>query len=212
MGQAQAVPIPGLFNTGVDDAGVPLVFGDVDPHYTIVLPGVADAFVIDETAGSPPFPPVAPMWVPSSTTSKWISHSVPPLDGGGITYSYSLTFDLTGLDEDTAFIAGSWAVDDLAPFGIWGIFLNGVGTGFLNGGPSALTPFLIPAGSPLFDPGPNELEFVLTTAGPGFEGLRVEGITGEAAPLVAPIPEPATVLLLASGLAGLSVSRMRRRW
>jgi hypothetical protein len=33
---AHAEPIPGLFNTGVNDAGTPLAGGSVDPHYSLI--------------------------------------------------------------------------------------------------------------------------------------------------------------------------------
>src|SRR5262249_16915229 len=67
------VRISGLFNTGVDDAGVALADGAVDPHYLLIvnpdIPGSTDAVVHDSTI----FPIVNGPWVANNAQGKWIS-------------------------------------------------------------------------------------------------------------------------------------------
>ena len=36
VADVKAIPIPGLFNTGVDGAGADLPAGSVDPHYALI--------------------------------------------------------------------------------------------------------------------------------------------------------------------------------
>src|SRR5262249_55003150 len=66
-GTAEAVPIPGLFNTGVDDSNLLLVDGAIDSHYTLVSsPGGArgpNAFVVA--------PPRA-TYIANGPDSKWL--------------------------------------------------------------------------------------------------------------------------------------------
>ena len=37
LAQLHAAPIPGLFNTGLDNTGAPLADNRVDPHYQIIV-------------------------------------------------------------------------------------------------------------------------------------------------------------------------------
>src|SRR5687768_11366988 len=55
-------PIPGLFNTGVDNSGAVLAGGAVDPHYSLTG---GTAFVAD--------PAGTGFWAPNTLTSKWIA-------------------------------------------------------------------------------------------------------------------------------------------
>ena len=67
---AHAVPIPGLFNTGVDNSNTPLAGGSVDPHYALIA------------SADPAFPGPAAIiasvipaayWISNNATSKWIA-------------------------------------------------------------------------------------------------------------------------------------------
>lgn len=205
--QAEALPIPGLFNTGVDSTGTVLPAGTTDPHYTLIasddpaFPGPA-AKVTD-------FPPLPAGWISNSSTSQWISpnpvqfldSNAPSGDAAG-TYIYDLPFDLTGLNSKMASISGSWAVDDIGL-----IFLNGMyvlGTTNLSGS-SVLTSFSIPS-TANFVSGMNHLDFVVVNSAAGSTGLRVEGLSGNAPG----IPEPASIVLAGIGFVGLVALRLRR--
>jgi hypothetical protein len=113
----QLVQISGLYNTGVDDAGNLLPLGSADSHYMI---GTATSFVAN---------PIPGVWVANNLTSQWVSPSVnqdqfnlPGGDPEGY-YTYSLRFDLSGLDASTASISGKLAADDQVQ-----VSLNGVPT------------------------------------------------------------------------------------
>lgn len=203
--QAEAVPIPGLFNTGVDSTGAVLAPGTTDPHYSLIASD-------DHSFPGPAAPvtdlPLPASWIANSSTSQWISpNPVQSLDTGAPsdtagTFIYDLPFDLTGLNPKMASIAGFWAVDDIGL-----IFLNGVyvaGTTNLSGS-GVLTGFSVPIGSN-FTSGVNHLDFVVVNSAAGSTGLRVEGLSGNSPP----IPEPATIVLAGVGFVGLVALRLRR--
>ena len=190
---AIAVPIPGLFNTGISN-GTTLVNGDVDPHYTIVsssLPYGPQAYVVDEAIG---FPIVPGVWSLSTSTSKWITPKITSLatrTDAGI-FTYRLTFDLTGLNLSSAAITGQWYTDNDGQ-----MLLNGSSTGFTTpeGGFSNASPFTVTSG---FVSGINYLDFVVTNSAFGPTGLRVElGGTADV------VPEPSTLFLTGLGLLSL---------
>ncbi|MDG2123008.1 MAG: immunoglobulin domain-containing protein [Verrucomicrobiales bacterium] len=172
-----AKPIPGLFNTGVDDSGTVLFDFDLDSHYSI--------FVNPDSEFSEPivhdtliWPIVEGPWVAANTESAWIAPRGDTSGAAGGNYTYRLTFDLTDVDPSTAFITGQSASDNAGS-----ISLNGTATGATTGGLNALAPFTISAsaGAP-FIQGTNTLDFLVNNAGSGPTALRVEGINGGANP------------------------------
>ena len=179
--------IPGLYNTGVDDFGVPLAPGAVDPHYTLTIsadpgyPFPGPAYVVDPLPGD---------WLPNTASSQWINPSGEPITHFTGVYEYALEFDLTGLDPSSAFISGTWALDD----GLGGalILINGApvpASGHAYPGWLALESFSISSG---FVPGINTLTFS-TTNEPSVwfkpTCLHVSSLVGVAAP----IPQPAAI-------------------
>ena len=171
-------PIPGLYNTGVDNAGRPLQDDNVDPHYRLTFGG-STAYVATDVGGFP-----IPPWLGSNSMSAWISPATDTIglsDGvGTYNYRYETTFDLTGFFAASARIAGRWATDN----GGVDILINGVSTGQSNTNQFASwTPFTITSG---FVAGTNRLTFVVNNGGtggvPGTDptGLRVE-LWGEGA-------------------------------
>jgi hypothetical protein len=200
-----------IYGTGVGANGALLPAGSVDPHYTITssadpsFPGPA-AMVTDSNG----FP--FPIWMPNGPNSQWIAPR-PDVGNGNApgNYVYTTTFDLTGFDLSTVVLTGQWSTDNSG----LSIVINGVELPFTTPEQAFFGwyGFTISCG---FVAGVNTLQFVVNNAGcPNCSvnptGLRVEiSGTGELlannAPLQA-VPEPATVLLVGSGLAGLWIRR-----
>ena len=201
------VEIPGLYNTGVDDSGVPLPnnAASIDPHYQITgNPNATgpDAHVEDESVF-----PIAGPWVNNSATSKWIAPEFNTVNSAAGDYTYLLEFDLSGLDPTTAEISGLWATDNAGG----DILLNGNIVASGNNQFGELVEFAIPVGSPFID-GINTLEFTLNNSAVGYTGLRVEDLSGTAA--LAAVPEPASIAiwtLMCVGLAGFGLWRAQRK-
>ena len=187
---AQAVRIPGIYHTGVDDNGTPLGDRVDDPHYEIIS-GPAGEPIDDETIVDGEFP-IGP-WFPNDGSSRWIG----PVDGGESdgnvdpgTLFFQTTFEMNGLDPNNAAIVGRWATDNTGE----GIFLNGTSIpvqsppGFDLSG---IRTFGIGSNSGAFLDDENTLVFHVENAPPGVNpaGLRVFEIYAEAAPLgTVPIP------------------------
>ena len=184
-GWAQAAPLPGLFDTGVDGAGALLAAGQVDPHYALVVsadpsyPGPAAVVA---------HPIASPYWVANSTESQWIAPAMPQgYPTGGTphpagTYTYRLTFDLGGFDPATAHVSGACAMDNYGR-----IALNGVQIDTPINGYAPLTTFTITSG---FTAGVNTLDFIVTNLSAGGDnptGVRVEGLGGTGNALVSAV-------------------------
>lgn len=178
-------------NTGVLADGT-LAAPGIDLHYT-------------DTSGNPVYvenSPVLGAWIGSDGVSEWIG----PDQVNGSTFAngyyqldYQTTLDLTGYDPSTVSLTGVWATDN---YGL-DILVNGNSTGNTATGFQSWTPFTISNG---FVAGVNTLDFVWgNDGGPG--GLRVE-FTSEAGSLA---PEPASLLLIGSGMTALGLLARRRR-
>lgn len=187
--------VPGLFNTGVDAAGVVLEDGATDPHYKLTVnpddPTVTVPIVQDSTV----FPIVAGPWVANTDKSKWIGprfETSGAAGGAGSAgdYTYELLFDLTGFDPATAVLMGAWGTDNLG----MDLKLNGTSTGLANNNQfSTLTSFTVSTG---FQAGVNKLEFTINNSDVGYTGLRVDNLRLGALPMSS---TPPTLAIQASG-------------
>src|SRR5215468_5963896 len=118
-----AAPIPGLFHSGLNDAGAPLADGAIDPHYKLIVnpdTGSSNALVEDSTA----FPIVAGPWLPNTFISKWIGPRLNTSASAVGLFTYRTSIDLTGLDPTTTRIIGRWAADNTGN----DILVNGIST------------------------------------------------------------------------------------
>ncbi len=189
---AQAVPITGLFNTGVNDSGVALSAGASDTHYAQLAPSQPGIVIRDSIPGS---------WINNTSSYRWIWENVngSPVN---VTRTYRTTFDLTGLDSATALISGLWASDN---FGL-DIFINGTSTGNTCGGFSSFCNFSVNSG---FISGLNTLDFQVRDVG-SISGFLVGSISGSADEITSSsAPEPTTLVLMALGLVGIGISKRK---
>lgn len=186
-GQVAAVPITGLFNTGVDNAGTVLAGGANDPHYSILSPSQAAVVINNPIPGS---------WLANDTNSKWIweTSSGTPTN---VTRTFRHAFDLSGFDLASVIISGRWSTDNVGD----DILINGVSTSQTASGFSSWFDFSVPNAHLVA--GQNTIDFVVRDVGviSGFraEFLRAEG---ELASSTA-VAEPASLALLLFGLGGL---------
>lgn len=170
------VPIPDLYNTGVDDGKNILADGSVDPHYFIIesvdkdFPGPAAK--VSTSFGFP----FDGHWMPNNNRSKWIA---PRTDAGNFNevgvYVYRIKFDLSKFKPNTAIIRGLWSTDNNGV----DILINTKSTGYITPIEAyyGMFPFEINNG---FVEGLNSIEFVVFNINAP-TGLRVE-IDGVAEP------------------------------
>ena len=184
--------ITGLFNTGVDGSGNKMAVGSTDTHYTVLENSGAQAIVTNNGA-----------YVQDANSAYiWQQADGNP---GGVVRNFRTTFTLlSGYDPTTAFISGQWSTDNAG----LDIFLNGVSSGQTSGGFGSFTSFLITNG---FVVGLNTLDFEAADFGAP-AGVDIRGLTGSAEPIKGTTtPEPASIVLVASGLAGIGFARRLRR-
>lgn len=198
---AMATPIT-VFNTGVDNSGVPLADNAIDPHYTLSGTGAAagqgpNAIV---TTGAGGFP-IGP-WLGDDAISAWITPANntegPGATDGTAIYKFLTSFTTPGSGQVT--ITGLQATDN----GLVDVQVDGVSGVFTPTSFSSFASFSVTADvtgtqhtlSFFVQNGQNE-------GNPnGPIGLRVEVSSATYT------PEPATCMLLALG--GLAALRRRR--
>ena len=118
------------------------------------------------------------------------------------TYTWNLSFNLTGFDATTASFTGRFAADNSAV-----VKLNGITIG-TSSGFSSFSSFAAHSG---FNAGVNVLSFVVTNvcrqSSGNPTGLRAEFLTSS----VTAVPEPETYALLLAGLGLIGAAARRRK-
>ncbi len=172
-------PIPGLFNTGVDDSGVALADGATDFHYLLVVnPDVSsDAAIVED---STVFPIVAGPWLADTAGSKWIGPELNTTTGAVGLYTYRTIINLTNRDPKSVMILGQWATDNAGR----DILVNGVSIApAQSSGFSGFTPFAIYGTNTTFLAGTNAVDFIVENVDAiGYTGLLVEILQSNALP------------------------------
>lgn len=201
---AHATSIPGLHNTGVTNAGTILAKnGDTDGHWTITptnsgVTSAATTYNVDPNGCT----------YACASDAAWIGVS----GGGNQSYTYSLNFDLAGLDAGTASLSGLFAADNEAS-----VFLNGhLLTSFLadhDGSQNSYDAFqslhAFSASAADFLSGINTLSFYVTDYDAP-SALVVSGLGGTADQIGSgAVPESATWAMMLAGF-GLTGAAMRR--
>ena len=196
---AQAANINGLFNTGIGANGT------ADAHYTLSAASTDTA--IANTVPVITYDnqwPISP-WMANDSTSKWItptSNQAQSFDAWSAgTYTYSLSFDLSGYKAGTAGFSARMAADNSVV-----VLLNNQqissASGFMG-----WSDFASNGG---FVDGVNKLDFVVTNWAQNSgnpTGLRVEFTNST----VAPVPEPETYAMMLGGLALVGAIARRRK-
>jgi hypothetical protein len=197
-GSAHAAAINGLVNTGL------AAQGQQDTNYALT------AVVSDTATGAFGYVsydnqwPINP-WLANDDTSRWITPTAAQgqsLDASANgSYTFHLSFDLTGYNAASAAFSGRFSADNAAE-----IKLNGTtvatGTGFTSWHDfSAANGFVA---------GVNSLDFVLTNFaqnGGNPAGLRVEFTESN----IAAVPEPETYAMLLAGMGLVGFAARRRK-
>jgi hypothetical protein len=200
-------------STGLGPGAVPLAEGAMDPYWKISTNGglsFSNAFVLKNSDNAACGCGI----IPNLPTGQWISDvsGISTGWGSGGTVYVRRTFDLSGFDLSTVNLSARFATMD----NVHGIYLNGnliPGTTLIW--PSTYpwqyeTAFSVASTSGWFNSGINTLEFRASSVNSVWDGvlLRQGTVTGDA---LAVVPEPGTVLLVATGLTVLGFVRRRNR-
>ncbi len=196
---AVAAPIT-VHNTGVDSTDALAAYGGQTEFWTL-LSAPAGA---SEAVGSDLFRYNC-CYLPDSAVSAWVSPAANGVASDDGVYIYELLVDLTGFDLSTVSITGGFSTDN---------------DGFIrvNGGPavatvpfdgfSTLHAFTLNSG---FVAGINSIQAGVNNGG-NPTALRVEFWDATGGPIDATaVPEPASLMLVGSGIAGIVAKRRRRQ-
>jgi len=194
-------PLPGVFNTGVDDTGAALADGEYDNHYLMAVnPGFEDGLP-SVVHGSNIFPIVNGPWLANNAGSKWISNQFNSAGSAGLatgngTYYYRTTIDLSAFYLPSVQISGGRAQDNVGV----NILVNGSPTVPVSGSQfNVLDAFTLSAANATFTAGLNTIDYVVQNVdgNTGYTGLKIDNIRAFGT-LLPPLP-PLSITLNGSG-------------
>lgn len=192
----QAMAVPSIYNTGVDNGGVALSSGADDTHYALTAAGYTQAIAVD----------THPAWVAAPAGSMWIGPAQSWVTVPVQSYDYTMTFEVATLVNTVVTLSGSWSTDNTGE-----IWLNGSDTGIartIEMSYQTLEDFLITDG---FVPGTNTLVYKTQNMAGGANGANPNGLLVANLLLTqtSNVPAPGAIMLVSLGTCAIGFVRRR---
>jgi PEP-CTERM motif len=222
---ANAAVIMGLYDTGVNNAGLVLAPGAIEQHYKITASNVStngNTNIPFQSVMRTPFVTTYSQWSADSPVgsggSAWITQRInanatPAKSGpnkpsgtpsGANRYDYDLTFNLGSLSPSSAMITGMLQADNFAQVYLNGNLVGGQTPVNAPGIPNYFRRFTAFGANAGFVNGLNTIRFSVYDYG-SVSGLRVSDLMGTA------VPEPATWAMMILGFGAVASQARRRR-
>ena len=199
-GAANAIVIPGVYNTGLGVGGTALAAGDgqVDANYVIVATNTGAAI------GNHALTYYNPAYLQDGPRSRIVNLTGDGSGNNGDVSTFETTFSLAGFDATNATISGQALFDNFGTISLNGNQIGGTITGY-----NTLSPFGTNAN--FFVAGLNHLDFTLTNIG-GPQAFQVAGLTVTAARVpVGGVPEPTSWMLMVAGFGLVGFAARSRK-
>lgn len=199
-GAANAIVIPGVYNTGLGVGGTALAAGDgqVDANYVITATNTTTP------VGNHALTYYNTAYLQDGPLSRIVNLTGDGSGNNGDVTTFETTFSLAGFDAANATLSGQALFDNFGTISLNGNTIGSTITGF-----NTLSPF--GTNSNFFVAGLNHLDFTLTNTG-GPQAFQVAGLTVTAARLpVGGVPEPTSWMLMVAGFGLVGFAARSRK-